>query len=332
MAKLTENQIKNRPWYEQAPYSGFWERGYADLSAATLGGPSPEVIELASALPRNTRVLDLGCGEGRNALYLATRGCIVIAIDRSEAAIRKLRHMADRAGVMLTADVADIATLDIDDEYDVAMGHGILHYLTNPEWRELLAKVKRKTVSSGFNIYTIDYFNDEYPRSDEFRAAGHTNSFRPDELREFFVDWDIIRYDVYAKWDGHPGVPMHCHPIEKLLARKPATNLPADYHIERVPIGEDNLPHDVFNGLRVGMAEEEVRGLCGSPQLVDIVKADGLQYGAFEAGRPGGYEMQQWYYGRMMVEIADGKLRAKNRYKTPPVRVRFAPVLHASRS
>ncbi len=63
MAKLTENQIKNRPWYEQAPYSGFWERGYADLSAATLGGPSPEVIELASALPRNTRVLDLGCGD-----------------------------------------------------------------------------------------------------------------------------------------------------------------------------------------------------------------------------------------------------------------------------
>jgi tellurite methyltransferase len=51
-----------------------WEKGYADLEAKTFGGPSAEIIDLADQMPHGGTVLDMGCGEGRNALFLARRG------------------------------------------------------------------------------------------------------------------------------------------------------------------------------------------------------------------------------------------------------------------
>ena len=55
------------------------------MNASTFGGPSQEIRDIASRLPTGSRVLDLGSGEGRNALFLAERGFAVTAVDISEA-------------------------------------------------------------------------------------------------------------------------------------------------------------------------------------------------------------------------------------------------------
>ncbi|NQT15451.1 MAG: hypothetical protein HQ582_22025 [Planctomycetes bacterium] len=52
----------------------FWERAYQDLETSTFGKPSKEFHDLIRLLPSRARVLDLGCGEGRNALFLAENG------------------------------------------------------------------------------------------------------------------------------------------------------------------------------------------------------------------------------------------------------------------
>jgi tellurite methyltransferase len=74
----------------------FWEKAYADLTTPAIRGgvPSQEICEIASQLPAAARVLDLGCGEGRNALFLAGCGFRVTAVDISEAGIRKLEALA----------------------------------------------------------------------------------------------------------------------------------------------------------------------------------------------------------------------------------------------
>jgi tellurite methyltransferase len=320
---LKDKQLKERPWYETMPYGAFWELGYQDINVSTLGEPSVEVVELVPALLPGARVLDLGCGEGRNALYLATRGCDVTAVDRSEAGLRKLSYMANRAGVSLTTHVADIATLDIEDEYALVMAHGFLHYLSKAEVGDLIGKVKEKTTPGGFNVYTYKYFNEEFPRPDEFRAARYLDSLGPNELREYYADWEIIRYDVYAKWDSHPGIPIHCHPVEKLVARKPRRVASMPYTVEQVPVQANSLSDDIFTKLDIGMSQDKVRQLCGDPDVVNTVTTEGLQFGAFEAAAEHGYVLHQWYYGHTMIEIVDSKLRAKNRLKSSPVRVRF---------
>jgi tellurite methyltransferase len=79
----------------------FWEQTYADLNATTFGEPSEEIRKLVHLLPPRAKVLDLGCGEGRNALFLAQAGFDVTVVDISEAGIRKLRFVAERENLAL---------------------------------------------------------------------------------------------------------------------------------------------------------------------------------------------------------------------------------------
>src|SRR5689334_10800703 len=81
-----------------------WEAFYAD-EANVERAPSPLLVEVADRLAPG-RALDLACGAGRNAIYLARLGWRVTAIDASATAIRRLREAA--AGLPAEARVADI--------------------------------------------------------------------------------------------------------------------------------------------------------------------------------------------------------------------------------
>jgi tellurite methyltransferase len=79
----------------------FCERGYRDMDVSTMGGPNHDIVELSMVLPQKARVLDLGCGEGRNSFFLAGRKCRAKAVDISAAGIQKLKMLAERTGVTL---------------------------------------------------------------------------------------------------------------------------------------------------------------------------------------------------------------------------------------
>ncbi|MEG0372108.1 MAG: methyltransferase domain-containing protein, partial [Clostridium sp.] len=175
-------------WYEKETFQSFWEKGYRDKKVSTMGGPSVEVYEILPFLPKNARVLDLGCGEGRNSIFLANNGCVVTAIDHSAAAIEKVKLAAEKLGLVIEAYVGDLATLKIDKEYDLVMAHGVLYYLEKDEWKRLLENIKDKTLDGGFNIFTLFIFDEEYPALDEIAAAGYKFSFEPEELKEFYND------------------------------------------------------------------------------------------------------------------------------------------------
>jgi len=56
--------------------------------------PSPWIVRWAALVRPGSEVLDLACGAGRHARYLAARGCSVVAVDRDEAAIANLAAVA----------------------------------------------------------------------------------------------------------------------------------------------------------------------------------------------------------------------------------------------
>ena len=109
----------------------------AALDPHTLAAPSPWVTRWAAELPAGASVLDVACGSGRHARWLAARGLRVTGIDRDAAALTGLSGVAETI-------VADIEggpwPLPPDATFDAIV---VTNYLHRPLWPQLLAAVAR---------------------------------------------------------------------------------------------------------------------------------------------------------------------------------------------
>ena len=83
-----------------------WDERYRD--AATGAEPARVLLENSHLLPERGRALDLACGLGANALFLARQGLDVTAWDYSGVAIEKLCAQAAAEGVSITAEIRDV--------------------------------------------------------------------------------------------------------------------------------------------------------------------------------------------------------------------------------
>ena len=87
-------QVENRPW--KAVAHNILETG---SDQGMLFSPSPPLVNLLQCWPRRGRALDLGCGGGRDAVWLAQHGWLVRAVEREQRALSKARALAQHYGV-----------------------------------------------------------------------------------------------------------------------------------------------------------------------------------------------------------------------------------------
>jgi SAM-dependent methyltransferase len=90
-------------------------------------GVSPPELERFVASHPPGRALDVGCGTGTNAVYLARRGWEAVGVDFAGRAIAKARRRARDAGVTCTFVVGDVTRLDLTGPFDLALDIGCLH-------------------------------------------------------------------------------------------------------------------------------------------------------------------------------------------------------------
>jgi SAM-dependent methyltransferase len=84
-----------------------WDRRYADSEFLWSMEPNRFVVRELGDLPPG-RALDLACGEGRNAVWLAERGWQVTAVDFSQVGLQKARQLAEARGVTVDWVLADV--------------------------------------------------------------------------------------------------------------------------------------------------------------------------------------------------------------------------------
>lgn len=304
----------------------FWEPGYADMSLSTMGGPNHDIVELLGALPAGARVLDLGAGEGRNSFFLARHGCRVRAVDISAAGMAKLAAFAQREGLAIATEVGDVGEYHFTEQWDVVMAHGVIDYLDNRTWNALVDRIQEHTVPGGINAYTCMLFSDEYPAPPEFTQACFKHSVAPFELSNRYAAWEMLRHDRYVKWDQHPPrIPIHRHPVDKVVARKPGGEGPALVR-ELVPVGGVDLPREAFDAIGLGSSAESLRRRCGEPAVIDRFTMDGVQLGVGPQSTVDGYDLALWYYGQVVIYVINGVVWGRALYDTKPTRVRFAAV------
>ena len=99
-----------------------------------IGRPQPAIVRLAEAGLIEGDVIDVGCGTGENALYLASRGLAVVGVDAAPTAIERARAKAAARASEATFLTADALALErLGRTFDVAVDCGLFHTFGDAE-------------------------------------------------------------------------------------------------------------------------------------------------------------------------------------------------------
>ena len=182
------------------PSSGLleWDERHRTGEERDDATPLPLVVETASEM-KPGRALDLACGAGRNALWLAEYGWSVTAVDGAPAAIELVRTRASVRGVNVNAQVADLEK----GEYAIAPGHWDLVVISYYLQRDLFEPAKRGVVPGGVLAAIVLLGEGRF-------------SLRPGELRGYFSDWEILH-----DREGNPGDSPEHRAVAEIVARRP---------------------------------------------------------------------------------------------------------------
>ena len=190
-----------------------FEKEYAKTKGSYWGlKPGKRLIYFEKLLKRNSKVLDIGCGTGRIALYLSKKGHRVTAIDISETAISKLNAYAKSEKLKIKTLVADLEDYKIKETYDAIVASYSLHFLPKKKASKLVKQIKVKTKRKGYNF--IGVFR---------KSAGSKNDylFENGELSQMYADWEINSYKELSKEERHGEKgKLHTHKISSLISQK----------------------------------------------------------------------------------------------------------------
>lgn len=153
-----------------------WDERYRSHAWSTT--PDPELVRLAEGLMPG-RALDLGCGTGRNACWLARQGWRVTGVDASGVGLDQARAQAESLGVTLELKQADVREWDAPEGSAELVVMANLHPLPEDQ-RSLLAKSARWLVPGG-HLFVTGHHRD---------AAGRHGP--PDPIR-LYTEEDLER-------------------------------------------------------------------------------------------------------------------------------------------
>lgn len=105
-----------------------------------FGHPYQELQDYFKFYPTKGTVLDLGCGQGRDSLYLASIGYQVTAVDNSKIGIQQMISKAHLRKLKINSIVDDVLNLKLEERFDIILFDMLLHSFEKRQQCELLRK------------------------------------------------------------------------------------------------------------------------------------------------------------------------------------------------
>ena len=185
----------------------------SDLNSRYGLNPAHSEVVEACKIIAPCSALDMGCSNGRNALYMSQLGFDVTAVDNNPGAINMLQQIVDQEGIAnIKAQVYDINHAGLGQDYGFIACTVTLMFLDPTRVDAVIGGMHQHTLPGGYNLIVCAMHTDEHPCPVRFPftlAAG--------QLPEAYQAWELINYneDVGTM---HNGAQMQ---FATMLARKP---------------------------------------------------------------------------------------------------------------
>lgn len=181
--------------------------------------PSDMCYEVMKLIPptKPVRILDMGCGEGKDAVFFAKNGYRVSAFDITQTGIDKAKRLAEKHRVEVNFFRADILDFRLENEFDVLFSSGVLHFVPNELRSEIFENYRDHTSAGGIhamNVFVEKPFIPAPPDKDNNRYKWNSG-----ELFGYYTDWKIHSCDeiIFDCMSG--GIP-HQHCMDIMISEK----------------------------------------------------------------------------------------------------------------
>jgi len=140
-----------------------WEDAYNARPPWDIGRPQPVFVELVRAGELNIGgVLDVGCGTGENALYLAEKGFSVVGVDLATRAIDAAKAKSTERKLKVDFRIANALSLEFKNDYfDNAIDSGLFHTFNESNRVDFAIEIARVIKTGG--KYFMLCFSDKEP-------------------------------------------------------------------------------------------------------------------------------------------------------------------------
>ena len=155
---------------------------------------SPTHSEILAATPylQGGRALDVGCGQGRNSLYLSQHSFDVDAWDVNENSLQTLRQIIQAEQIdNIHVEQRDLnADPSITGRYDFICCTVVMMFLEAATVKPLIAQMQQATNVNGFNLIVCAMDTDDIPAQPDFPF-----NFKAGELSALYAGWNIVKYN-----------------------------------------------------------------------------------------------------------------------------------------
>lgn len=164
-----------------------WDKIYSRSKFVYGKAPAKFLTQSFQYIPDGASVLDLGMGEGRNAVFLAQKGHKVTGVDISPIAVKKAKILAKEFGVKLQTLVADLKSYDFkENSFDTIL---CFYYVD----RSLIDKMKKWLKPNGLIIY--EAFTKKQKEKNKNESDPDSYYLSNGELLELFSGFRLLKFE-----------------------------------------------------------------------------------------------------------------------------------------
>lgn len=166
--------------------AAFWDKRYGDTERLWAREPNAHLADFAARLPQGC-ALDIGAGEGRNAIWLARSGWQVTALDVSKVGLERAAARAAEEGVELECVAGDWRGYAASSAFDLAV---ISFMHPGPDERSIMFEQAGAALVPGGHLFTIGVDLQEQGRRG---PPAPERLYTPERVREALAGFEVLR-------------------------------------------------------------------------------------------------------------------------------------------